>query len=400
MLAALAEGTSVLSNYSTGADCASTLGCVRALGARVARRGATVTIRGAGEGGLAAPGSPLDAGNSGTTMRLLSGILAGQPFESRVQGDSSLSERPMKRIMTPLRRMGAGVEARDGQYPPLRILGGRLRPVRYELPVASAQVKSCVLLAGLSAPGTTTVIEPVETRNHTEVALRRFGARVRVEGRQISVDGAPSLRACDMRIPSDLSSAVFFLAAALLLPGSRLRIHGVGLNPTRTAVLGVLRAMGARIGIDGEAEQGGEAAGTLDVRGGAPLEGGLIAGATTAGVIDEIPMLAVLGASSRKGLRIRDAGELRVKETDRIATVAENLRRMGARVTEYPAGMDVEGGQTLKGAELDSRGDHRIAMAFTVAALAAEGESRLDGAGAASVSFPEFYDVLDSIVRA
>ena len=399
MLAALAEGTSVLSNYSTGADCASTLGCMRALGARVECDGTTVRIQGAGGTGLAAPASALDAGNSGTTMRLLSGILAGQPFDSRIQGDDSLSKRPMKRIMTPLAQMGARIEARGGQYPPLQIHGGPLQPIRYELPVASAQVKSCVLLAGLSAPGTTTVVEPVATRNHTEIALRRFGARIRTEGRETALLGASRLLACDMRIPSDLSSAVFFLAAALLLPGSRLRIEGVGLNPTRTAVLDVLGTMGARVEVGDESRQGGERAGSLEVRGGAVLEGGEIAGATTAGVIDEIPMLAVLGAVSRNGLRIRDAGELRVKETDRIATVASNLRRMGVRVTEYETGMDIEGGSRLAAAELDSCGDHRIAMAFTVAALAARGESRLAGAEAASVSFPEFYDVLDRIVQ-
>ncbi len=400
MLASLADGTSVLSNYSTGADCASTLECARALGVRVSHAGTTVRIQGVGADGLVAPASDLDAGNSGTTMRLLSGILAGRPFESRIRGDDSLFKRPMERIITPLRRMGARVDARAGQYPPLRIRGGELRPIHYDLPVASAQVKSCVLLAGLGATGTTTVVEPVETRNHTEIALRRFGAEIRVEGPAISVVGLPSLSACDMRIPSDLSSAVFFLAAALLLPGSRLRIEGVGLNPTRSAVLDVLRAMGARIEVDDESQQGGERAGSLEVRGGTALTGGEIAGATTAAVIDEIPMLAVLGAVSQHGLRIRDAGELRVKETDRIATVAKNLRRMGVRVTEYETGMDVEGGSRLMAAELDSCGDHRIAMAFAVAALAADGQSSLAGAEAASVSFPEFYDVLGSIIEA
>ena len=399
MLAAIAEGRSVLTNYSTGADCASTLGCLRAMGVDCARQGTRVAIRGAGAAGLRAPEAPLDAGNSGTTMRLLSGILAGQSFEATIQGDDSLSQRPMQRIARPLREMGATVEARDGRFPPLTIRGGRLRPIRFELPVASAQLKSAVLLAGLRATGTTTVVEPVETRNHTEIALRRFGAQVRIAGREIAVEGGARLEACDMRVPSDLSSAVFFLAAALLLPGSRLRIERVGLNPTRTAVLSVLRRMGARIEVEPEPDEGAEPVGTLDVRGESRLVGGEIDGATTAGVIDEIPMLAVLGAVSERGLRIRDAGELRVKETDRIATVAANLRRMGVGVDEFETGMDIEGGCTLRAAELESFGDHRIAMAFTVAGLAADGDSVLAGAEAASVSFPEFYGALASVAR-
>ena len=399
MLCSLAEGRSVLTNYSTGADCASTIACMRALGAACARDGNKVVIRGVGEDELRAPAAPLDAGNSGTTMRLLSGILAGQPFRSQICGDASLSMRPMKRIMTPLRKMGARVDARNGQFPPLRIQGGALRPVRYELPVASAQVKSCVLLAGLKAPGTTTVIEPVETRNHTEIALGRLGAEVSVNAGEIAVQGGPLLTGCNMRIPSDLSSAVFFLAATLMLPGSCLRIEGVGLNPTRSAVLSVLRRMGAEIELRDLTDEGGEAVGTLVARGARRLSGGEIYGATVAGVIDEIPMLAVLGAVSEHGLRIRDAGELRFKETDRIATVVSNLRAMGVRVTEHEAGMDIEGRSKLRAAELDSCGDHRIAMAFAVAALAADGDSSLEGAEAASVSFPEFFDMLGSITR-
>lgn len=399
MLGGIAAGRSVLENFSTGADCAATLTCMRALGVQWSRRGTTVEMEGAGSKGLQAPSAPLDAGNSGTTMRLLSGILAGQPFESRIKGDESLSQRPMKRIMTPLRRMGASVVARDGQYPPLRIRGGGLRRIRYEMPVASAQVKSSVLLAGLSAPGVTSVVEPLATRDHTEIVLRRMGAELSVSGREISVRGGAPLAACDMAIPSDLSSAVFFLAATLMLPGSRLSIEGVGLNPTRAAVLSVLRGMGARIDIRGVADVGGEPAGTLVVRGDGGIAGGEIGGATVAAVIDEIPMLAVLGAVSRDGLRIRDAGELRVKETDRIATVVDNLRRMGVRVEEHETGMNIEGGSDLRAAELDSYGDHRIAMAFAVAALAADGESTLAGADAASVSFPEFYTVLARITH-
>ena len=395
----MAEGRSVLTNYSSGEDCASTVDCMRALGARCNVQGDRVEIDGPRQGRLQAPSGPLDAGNSGTTMRLLSGILAGQDFRCQIKGDASLSQRPMKRVLTPLRAMGASIDARDGEYPPLTIRGGLLRPIRYELPVASAQVKSAVLLAGLQAPGRTQVVEPLETRNHSEIALRRFGADITVEGRTISITGMPQLTSCDLHIPSDLSSAAFFLGAALLLPGSDLSIHGVGLNPTRTAVLSVLQAMGASIETHPEPDGTGELSGTVVARGGPPIRGGEISGASTAGVIDEIPILSVLGAVSQNGLRIRDAGELRVKETDRIATVTANLRRMGVKVTEYPDGMEIAGNSRLRAAEIDSAGDHRIAMAFAVAALAADGESILDGAEVAGVSFPEFFDVLGELVR-
>ncbi len=397
MLSAVASGRSVLENYATGEDCASTLACLRSLGVRWEREGDRVTIEGRGPDGLQPPSAPLDAGNSGTTMRMLSGILAGQPFASVLQGDASLSKRPMSRIIAPLRQMGARIDGRDGQFPPLSIRGGGLRAVRYELPVASAQVKSCVLLAGLFAPGETVVVEPVETRDHTEIALRRLGAALSAEGGTIAVRGPASLSGQGTRIPSDISSAVFFLAAALLLPGSDLRIRGVGLNPTRAAVLQVLRRMGARIEVRPEGQGAGELEGTLRVRGGLPLEGGEIAGATTAAVIDEIPMLAVLGATSKRGLRIRDGRELRVKETDRIEAVVTNLRRMGADVSEFPDGMAIRGGCRLRGAQLDSFGDHRVAMAFAVAALAADSSSQLRGAGAAAVSFPEFFSTLESV---
>ena len=399
MLAALAEGRSVLTNYSSGEDCASTLACLRSLGVDCSRDGDRVQISGKGIDGLQVPAVTLDAGNSGTTIRLLSGILAGQQFTSKIAGDESLSKRPMQRIMTPLTAMGASIQAREEQYPPLTIHGRPLEAIRYELPVASAQVKSAVLLAGLYASGVTEVVEPTETRNHSEIALRHFGADVTVDGRVIAVRGRPRLVARNVRIPSDLSSAVFFIGASLLLPDSNLRIDGVGLNPTRTAVLSALRSMGAALEIHPADDEGGEPVGSLVVRSGPPLEGGVISGSVTVGVIDEVPMLAVLGAVSKNGLRIRDAAELRVKETDRIATVAENLRRMGVRVEERADGMDIEGGARLRAAELDSAGDHRIAMAFAVAALAADGECVLKGADAAGVSYPEFFETLGTVVR-
>jgi 3-phosphoshikimate 1-carboxyvinyltransferase len=400
MLASIAEGRSEIHTYSSGADCASTLACMRALGVSIARDADRVVIDGVGLDRLKKAAEALDAGNSGSTIRMLSGILAGQPFETRIFGDESLSRRPMRRIMTPLTAMGAAIEARDGEFPPLSIRGGRLKPIDYVSPVASAQVKSAVLLAGLFAHGTTSVTEPLATRNHSEIALREFGAAVRVDGLRVSIGGRPRLQGRRLDVPSDLSGAAFFLAAGLLCPGSDLTIEGVGLNPTRAALLDLLCSMGAKIEVIRSETRNGELVGDLRVVGpvsGAAIEGGVIAGATTAGVIDEIPVLAVLGAASRRGLEIRDAAELRVKETDRIATVADNLGRMGIEVETAPAGMRIPGQQRFRAAELDSFGDHRIAMAFVVAALAADGPSIMHNAGAASVSFPEFYDVLERL---
>lgn len=399
MLASIADGPSEITNYSTGADCASTLACMRALGVKIDHKGTTVRVEGVGRDGLQAPAERLDCGNSGSTIRMLSGILAGQNFVSEIAGDESIARRPMKRIITPLEQMGAKIEARDGEFAPLLIHGRKLRGIHYKPPVASAQVKTCTLFAGLYADGETAVTESVLTRNHSELALRRFGVDVQTEGLTVSLRGGQRLKGQDLPVPSDISSAAFFIAAALLLPGSKLRIEGVGLNPSRAELLTVLQGMGARIKVADVQDADGEAIGTLVVEGpssaGEPvIEGGTIEGAVTAGVIDEVPMLAVLGAASLHGLEIRDAGELRVKETDRIATVAENLRRMGVNVEASPDGLRIGGGARLQGAELDSFGDHRIAMAFAVAALRAKGESVMHNAEAASVSFPEFYDTL------
>ena len=399
MLGAIAEGVSEITNYSSGADCASTLACMRALGVRIERAGDRVTIHGVGLDGLREPAARLDCGNSGSTIRMLSGILAGQTFVSEIAGDESIARRPMKRIITPLAEMGARIEARDGEFAPLRITGSKLRAIDYEPPVASAQVKTAVLFGGMYAEGTTTVTEKIKTRNHSEIALAKFGAKISVDGLKVSIEGKPRMTGHTLRVPSDISSAAFFLAAALLMEGSELRIEGVGLNPTRAELLDVLRGMGAAIEVEPDPDDGGEPTGALTVRGGAALEGGVIEGATTAGVIDEIPMLAVLGAASRNGLVIRDAKELRVKETDRIATVADNLRRMGAEVEESEDGLRIAGGSRFRAAELDSFGDHRIAMAFAVAALAADGPCVVHNAEVASVSFPEFYDTLAGVVQ-
>jgi 3-phosphoshikimate 1-carboxyvinyltransferase len=398
MLASIAEGASTIANYSTGADCQSTLACLRALGTAIESRDGILCIRGRGLEGLTEPAAMLDAGNSGSTIRMLSGILAAQPFVSRIGGDESLSRRPMERIMRPLGDMGASIEARENRFPPLTIHGTKLHPIDYTLPVASAQVKSCVLLAGLFAEGRTTVHEPVRTRDHTELALREFGAEVEVHKRSISVAGRPRLEARELHVPGDLSSAAFFLVAALIVPGSSVTIHGVGLNPTRSALLDFLSEMGAPVKILDVQQINGELTGDVLIRS-APVRGGVLEKARTAALIDEIPVLAVLGAASEEGLIVRNASELRVKETDRIATIAENFRRMGLMITVTEDGFEVPGRQYFHAAELNSFGDHRIAMAFSVAALAADGASTLEGAEAASVSFPEFFATLHRIAE-
>jgi 3-phosphoshikimate 1-carboxyvinyltransferase len=398
MLASIADGATKIHNYSTGADCHSTLGCVRALGIEVEGGGTEFTVHGRGLDGLREPAAHLDAGNSGSTIRMLSGILAAQPFRSRIFGDESLSRRPMQRIMTPLAQMGARIDARDGKFPPLEIHGGRLRPIHYDLPVPSAQVKTCVLFAGLFAEGETSVGEPVRSRDHSEIALREFGAEVTAAGGLIAITGRPKLEGRELFVPSDLSSAAFFVAAALMLPGSRLTISGVGLNPTRSALLDFLVGMGARIRIAGIESRNGELVGEILVEH-SELRGGKISGGLTAALIDEIPVLAVLGAATEQGLEIRDAQELRIKETDRIRTVVDNLKLMGVAAEELPDGMIIPGRQKFRAAPVDSHGDHRIAMAFAVAGLRAAGTTTIEGAEAASVSFPEFWDTLAAIVR-
>jgi 3-phosphoshikimate 1-carboxyvinyltransferase len=397
ILASLAGGTSKLHNYASGADCQSTLGCLASLGVPVRKAGGVVEIDGAAGGLLTAPSGELDAGNSGSTIRMLSGVLAAQRFRSRIGGDESLSRRPMQRIIEPLSRMGAAISARDGKYPPLDIDGAPLESIDYTLPVPSAQVKTSVLFAGLFADGETTVREPVRTRDHTELALREFGAEIAVRRGMITVNGGgPRLQPRELLVPGDLSSAAFFMVAALLLPGSELIVEGVGLNPTRAALVDFLATAGGSIRIAGITQTAGELIGSLEVRHGG-FRGGVIEGALTAALIDEIPVLAVLGAAGADGLTVRDAAELRIKETDRIAAVAENFRRMGVSMEVAPDGFHIPGRQTFRAAEVDSLGDHRIAMAFTIAALAADGESTIRDAGAASVSFPEFFDTLASV---
>ena len=398
MLAAIAEGTSKIANYSSGADCHSTLGCLRSLGVEISEDGRDVTIAGRGLRGLQPFDGQLDAGNSGSTIRMLSGILAGHPFRTRIGGDESLSKRPMARIMGPLAQMGAKLSARDGKFPPLEIEGGDLQALDYTMPVASAQVKSCVLLAGLYANGATTVHEPAKTRDHTEVALREFGVDVETGRGWARVNGPAKLKARDLRVPGDLSSAAFFLAAAAMVPGSQVMIQGVGLNPTRATLIDFLVAAGAQVKILDIGMSNGEPVGDLLVRG-SELKGGVIEKQWAAALIDEIPVLAILGAVSSGGLTVRDAAELRIKETDRIETLATNLRRMGIEIETTPDGFHLPGGQSFQAAEVDSYGDHRIAMAFAVAALRASGPCVIHGAEAASVSFPEFWQTLRGLAE-
>ncbi len=395
MLGAIAEGVTTIHNYSTGADCQSTLACMAALGAKVERVDGKVLIHG---GKLTEPKEQLDAGNSGSTIRMLSGILAGQPFTSRIGGDESLSRRPMRRIMKPLGQMGASIEAREDQFPPLTIHGRTLHGIDYTPPMASAQVKSCVLFAGLFAKGETIVREPIRTRDHTEIALREMGAEIETHQGAIRLAEGAHLTGRELMVPGDLSSAAFFLVAALLMPESDLVIQRVGLNPTRSALLDFLVSIGASIRVLDVKQVGGELIGDLRVRA-SKIRGGSIEGALTAALIDELPALAVLGAASENGLMVRDAGELRVKETDRIATIEANLKRMGARIETTPTGFTIPGGQKFHAAELDSAGDHRIAMAFAVAALAADGPCTITDAGAAGVSFPEFFSTLQEIAK-
>ncbi len=404
ILSALAEGASQLEHYSTGADCQSTLACFASLGVDVRRDEAgAVHITGRGLHGLSAPAAPLDAGNSGTTIRLLSGILAAQPFASEIFGDASLSRRPMRRVIEPLRLMGAAISAAEGDRPPLRFSPvTSLRGLEYALPVASAQVKSALLLAGLYAQGRTVITEPAPTRDHTEVMLRQSGVRLELAPRRVALDGpAASWPGRSFRIPGDASSAAFFLCAGAMFPHSEVLIEEVLLNPTRAALLDLLRRMGARIEIVNLEQRGGELVGSLHVSGPASgqLRGARIAGAETVALIDEIPVLAVLATAAAGGIEFADAAELRVKESDRIAAIAHNLRALGAECEERPDGLRVPGPQTLRGGEVKTHGDHRIAMAFAVAALRAQAPVVLDDPACAAISYPEFFTELDRLAE-
>ncbi|MGC1383248.1 MAG: 3-phosphoshikimate 1-carboxyvinyltransferase [Candidatus Acidiferrales bacterium] len=398
ILTALAEGTSEIRNYSSAADCQSTLGCLRRLGIEIDVTPERVKIAGKGLDGLKESRKELDAENSGTTMRLLSGVLSGQVFKTTITGDGSLRRRPMRRVMEPLRKMGAEISSADGDRAPLLIRGGKLKGIEYTLPIPSAQVKSAVLLAGMYGDGTTTVLEAVRTRDHTELALRELGASIEVSKGSIKIKPRPKLQARSLIVPGDLSAAVFLIAAALILPESQLILHNVGLNPGRGKVLDFLISLGASINLASVQLRDGELIGDVAVRF-APLKGGTVSDAMTAEMIDELPMIAALGPYTDGGIEIHDAQELRVKESDRIAAVAEGLRQMGAKVEEFPDGLRVGGKSEgkLRGAKIDPKGDHRIAMALAVAGLGADGDTTIRDAECVGVSFPEFFKTLEKL---
>ena len=398
MLAALADGTTTIHGYSRGADCAATLDCIRALGAGAAWHDDTVVVTGCGRDGLRAPAGPLDALNSGTTMRLMAGILAGQPFRSVLTGDASLQRRPMRRVIEPLTQMGATIQSRDGR-PPLEITGARLRSITHRPEVPSAQVKSCVLLAGLFADGMSVVLEETPTRDHTERALETFNVRVERGDGRVGVEGGQRLDACEVSVPGDISGAAFWAALAAGTPGSEVVIDAVGMNPTRTALLDVVYRAGARIDVEMAPATGGEPTGTLTVAFGG-TRSFVITPDEVPSVIDEIPALAALAAMRPPGhsLVVRGARELRVKESDRIASLAAGFRAMGAAIEEFDDGFHLESAP-LREATVDAMGDHRLAMAFAVAATQASGPVTILGASCVDVSYPGFFDTLGQLTR-
>lgn len=397
MFGALANGTTEITHFLQGADCLSTIDCFRRMGIDIENTPSRILIHGKGLRGLSAPSSALDVGNSGTTLRLISGILSGQDFKVLLDGDASIRRRPMKRIMTPLSMMGAKIGSLKGNgCAPLHIKGQALHAIHYQSPVASAQVKSCVLLAGLYADGTTRVTEPALSRNHTELMLHFFGAQVHSEGTTASIQPSPALEGRFIQVPGDISSAAYFIAAALLIPGSEVLIRNVGVNPTRDGILRVCQAMGADITRLNERSDSGEPTADLLVRH-SSLKGTVIEGDLIPTLIDELPVIAVMAALAKGTTVIRDAAELKVKESDRIQVMTENLTRMGARVEATEDGMIIHGSSSLQGAIIDSHQDHRVAMSFAVAALAAEGETEIRDAECVSISYPGFYQDLASL---
>lgn len=399
MFGSLAKGTTEVTNFLQGADCLSTISCFRKLGIEIENTSQRILIHGKGLHGLTEPSDILDTGNSGTTTRLISGILAGQHFTTVLNGDASIQTRPMKRIMTPLSRMGADITSLKGNdCAPLRICGGQLHGITYESPVASAQVKSCVLLAGLYADAPTSVIEPVLSRNHTELMLTGFGAHVTSSGTTATIEPEPDLNGMKIAVPGDISSAAYFLAAGLMIPNSEILIKNVGINPTRDGILRVAKEMGGDITILNEKTSGGEPTCDLLVRS-SSLRGVTVGGEIIPTLIDEIPMIAVMACFAEGTTIIKDAQELKVKESNRIDTVVANLKAMGAHIKATDDGMIIEGGYPLHGAVIDSHLDHRIAMSFAVGALSADGETTIEGADCVKISYPEFYQTLEELIQ-
>ena len=393
MFGSLAKGTTRITHFLEGADCLSTISCFRKMGIDIENNNGEILVHGQGLRGLSSPTDILDVGNSGTTTRLISGILAGQNFVSELTGDDSIQSRPMKRIMTPLLSMGADITSIKGNNcVPLRIAGHPLKAIHYDSPVASAQVKSCVLLAGMYSDGVTSVTEPVLSRNHTEIMLNYFGAQVTSEGTTASIVPEPSLHAREITVPGDISSAAYFIAAGLLVPGSEILLKNVGINPTRDGLLRVCKDMGADITML-NVNMDGEPTADLLVRT-SSLHGTTVGGEIIPTLIDEIPMIAVMAAFAEGTTIIKDAKELKVKESDRILVMAENLSRMGADITPTDDGMIIHGGKPLHGAVIDSYLDHRVAMSFAIAGLLCDGPLSIKGGDCVKISYPEFYEDL------
>ena len=399
MFGAIANGTTRITNFLQGADCLSTIACFQKLGISIENTPSEILVHGKGLHGLSAPSDYLDTGNSGTTTRLIAGILAGQEFTSFLTGDASIQTRPMKRIIQPLSLMGASVESlRGNDCVPLKIQGHPLQSISYLSPVASAQVKSCILLAGLYGNDITSVTEPFLSRNHTELMLSHFGAKISSQNTTVSIEPEPVLYGTDISVPGDISSAAYFIAAALLVPGSELLIKHVGINPTRDGILRVCKAMGADIQLMNHSTAGGEPVADLLVRH-STLHGTVIEGELIPALIDEIPVIAVLAAYAKETTVIRNAEELKVKESNRLGILVEELTAMGGNVEETSDGMIIHGGAPLQGASIDSRLDHRIAMSFAIAGLAAEGTTQLLRADCVNISYPGFYKDLRELMH-
>lgn len=400
LIASLANGTSEIEGFATSLDCHSTLNCLRNLGVSIQETKNKLIIEGINKTGFYTPKITLDAGNSGSTIRMLSGILAGQSFTTTITGDESLLRRPMKRIVTPLRQMGANIQATNNDFAPLTISGGNLQAIKYDMPIASAQVKSSILFAGLFAKGNTIVSEPTATRNHSELMLKEFGANITSEANIITISGESKLTACHYNVPGDISSAAFLIAATILLPNSELFLQSVGINPTRRAILDVLLQLGANIEFINTHIQHGEPVSDLLIKSSNLVSNDntrILKGDIIANLIDEVPILSILATQIKGGLVIRDAGELRVKESDRIRSIVDNLRSMKVEVEEYSDGLAINGEQNLIGTEINSMNDHRIAMAFTVAGLIAKNNTKIINSECVDISFPNFFSKLASV---
>ncbi|WP_137789487.1 3-phosphoshikimate 1-carboxyvinyltransferase [Bacillus sp. E(2018)] len=399
MFGSIAEGTTTIDGFLTGEDCLSTISCFKKLGVAIQQEGEKVTVEGKGITGLTPPSEDLYVGNSGTTIRLMLGILANTPFESTLTGDESIAKRPMNRVTKPLKEMGATIDGNDsGNKVPLHIKGGETRGIHYTSPIASAQVKSAIILAGLDGEGTTSVEEPFKSRDHTERMLKAFGVEVESDDLTVSVAGGQKLKGTHIEVPGDISSAAFFLVAGAIVPNSEISLKKVGLNPTRTGILDVLKNMGADITYQNINEEASEPFGDLVIKS-SDLKGTVIQGDLIPRLIDEIPIIALAATQAEGRTIIKDAHELRVKETDRIETVVNELKKMGATIEATEDGMIIQGRSSLRGASVQSYGDHRIGMMLSVAACIAEGETTLTNSEAIAVSYPSFFEQMEILSK-